>query len=276
VKKAPGPELTLPEILADFAAHGSPDGVAGMARFGIVTAQAFGVSTGDVRRLAKRIGKNHRLAVALWKQGSFEARALAFMIEDPRTLTAAQMDRWTAQFDNWATCDGCCLHLFVATPFAVAKALQYAADDREFVKRAGLTLIACLAVHDKAGTSPWGEFLTVIRRESSDPRNYVKKAANWALRQIGKRDLELNRQALTVAEELAQADNAPARWIGKDAVRELRSEAVQERLAAKAAGLRNAALVGPPSHSSEALRAKSGDPAERAGGSGLSECRRRF
>jgi 3-methyladenine DNA glycosylase AlkD len=202
-----------------------------MARFGIDPCGRLGVSIPDVRRLARETGRSHALALALWKTGIADARILAAMVDEPRKATAAQMERWVRGFDSWDVCDQVCLNLFVNTPSAWEKAREWAGRDREFVRRAGFALMACLAVHDKkAPDSAFVRLLPLIRRVSTDDRNYVRKAVNWALRQIGKRNRRLNRTALAAARRIAALDSRSARWIASDAIRELESAAVRRRL----------------------------------------------
>src|SRR5690606_4553371 len=153
------------------------------------------------------------------------------MIEDPDLVTSEQMDEWVADFDYWEICDQCCMKLFRMTPFAYQKIFEWSKRDEEFTKRAAFTLIAVLAVHDKkAPDEKFEQFFSLIIRESTDNRNYVKKGVNWALRHIGKRNLDLNRKAITIAEEILKIDSKSAKWIAKDAIKELESEKVQERL----------------------------------------------
>lgn len=220
------------EILDELTSCGDQKAVEGMARYGINPACALGVSIPKLRKVAKKIGKDHELAERLWQSGIHEARILASMVEDPGDLTEEQMERWVADFNSWDLCDQCGNNLFRRTRFAHAKAMGWSSRDDEFVKRAGFTLMACLAVHDKgAGDQEFLKFLPVIERESGDPRNFVKKAVNWALRQIGKRNGSLNRHAVAVAQALQKSDSKSARWIASDALRELTSEAVAGRLA---------------------------------------------
>jgi 3-methyladenine DNA glycosylase AlkD len=219
------------EILSTLKKLGEPVNVAGMARFGIKPAVAFGVPKPALRRLAGEIGRDHELAQQLWISGVHEARVLASMIDDPAKVTADQVDAWANDFDNWDICDQCCLNLFWKTAFAYEKAEDWTASDREFMKRAGFVLMASLAVHDKkAADAEFEEFLSIIEREASDDRNLVRKAVNWALRQIGKRNPRLRQKAVEVALRLKQAESKSARWIGSDALRELTSEAVQRRV----------------------------------------------
>lgn len=203
-----------------------------MARFGINPDRALGVRIPDLRRLAKQVGTDHSLALGLWKTGIHEARILASMIDDPAAVTERQMESWAGDFDSWDLCDQCCGNLFDRTPFAYGKAVEWASRDEEFIKRAGFALMAWAAVQDKtADNRVFLEFLPVIEREANDDRNFVKKAVNWALRQIGKRNRRLNRAAVAAARRLAkQKDSRAARWVGTDALRELTSEGVRSRL----------------------------------------------
>lgn len=194
-----------------------------MARFGIGTARAYGVSTPAMRKIAREIGREHRLACELWKSGVREGRILAAMIADPELTTPAMMNRWARQIDSWDICDGCCIDLFRKTPFAWEKAVEWSASQAEFVKRAGFALMATLAVHDKqAPDRNFLKLLARIEREAWDDRNFVKKAVNWALRQIGKRNPRLRKAAMKSAARLAISGHRSARWIGHDALRELR------------------------------------------------------
>jgi 3-methyladenine DNA glycosylase AlkD len=202
-----------------------------MARFGIHATTVYGVSLPHLKRLARQIGKDHLLAGQLWSTGAHEARLLACFIEDPGEVTRGQMERWAADFDNWAVCDGCCLHLFAKVPFAPEKAASWCVRNREFVRRAGFSMMAVLAVHDKkADDSLFLQWLRLIEDASSDERNFVKKAVNWALRQIGKRNLRLNKAAVRTANAIQKLGSTSARWIASDALRELMSDAVQTRL----------------------------------------------
>jgi 3-methyladenine DNA glycosylase AlkD len=209
--------------------------LSGMARYGIETQKALGVAVPELRRLAKAIGTDHELAVELWETEIHEARMLAAMIDDPALVTEAQMEAWVHDFDSWDLCDQVCLNLFDRTPFAFRKAVEWSARKDEFVKRAGFAVMACAAVHRKdVDDTRFEVFLPIIRAEATDDRNYVKKAVNWALRQIGKRSPRLNRKAIATAEQIAKLDSRPARWIASDALRELRSDPVQERFQPRA------------------------------------------
>jgi 3-methyladenine DNA glycosylase AlkD len=220
------------EIMALLKSHYKPENIAGMARFGITSKKAYGVPMPELRKLARQIGKDHDLAQRLWVSGVLDARTLAALVDDPEQVTEEKMESWVADFDNWAICDTCCGSLFDRTKFAYRKAAEWSKREEEFVKRAGFALMAWLAVHDKkAEDRRFTRFLPLIKRQARDERNYVKKAVNWALRQVGKRNAALNREAVGLAEEIREIDSRAARWIAADALRELRSEAVQKRLA---------------------------------------------
>jgi 3-methyladenine DNA glycosylase AlkD len=209
-----------------------------MARYGIRTSngKVFGVSMSTMQSLAKRLGKDHALAAALWDSGWYEARILSSFVDDPTQVTSAQMDRWCRAFDSWAICDTLCMHLFDRTPYAWRKVALWAARRDEFVRRAGFALLASLALHDKrAGDEPFLRALPLIEKSAGDDRNFVKKAVNWALRGIGTRNLALHAAALEVAGRLAASRSASARWIGKDAVRQLTRPMVTKRLESRAA-----------------------------------------
>ena len=208
--------------LAFLERHGSKRHRDGMARYGIVAPKAFGVSAGTIQQYAKRLGRDHNLAAALWDTGWLEARMLAVFVDDPARVTPAQMDRWCRDFDNWAICDGACFHLFDKTPHAYAKVTKWAGRKNEFEKRAAFALIASLALHDKkAPDQPFLRFLQIIERAAVDERNFVKKGVSWALRGIGKRNPRLRAAALRSAKRLAASDVRSARWVGKDAVTDL-------------------------------------------------------
>jgi len=211
----------------------------GMARYGIPSDNALGVSVADIRLLAKRLGRNHELAAALWDTGCYEARMLTSFIDEPERVTPAQMDRWSRDFDNWAICDSLCFHLFDRTPHAWGKVAQWSSKRDEFVKRAAFALLASLALHDKsASDESFVESLLFIERAATDERNYVKKGVNWALRTIGRRNAALNAAAVAVARRLADSTQPAPRWVGKDALRELTSQAVARRLATRRPAVR--------------------------------------
>ncbi len=211
--------------------HGTKATVAGMARFGIPSGNALGVSMAQMRVLAKQLGRNHELAAALWDTGLYEARMLASLIDEPTRVTPAQMDRWCRDFDSWAICDTACFALFDRTPHAWAKVAQWSGQPDEFVKRAAFALLWGLTVHDKtSGDAPFLKGLVLVERAAGDDRNFVKKAVNMALRAIGKRNHALNTAAVVVARRLADAREAAPRWVGGHALRELTSPVVIRRL----------------------------------------------
>jgi 3-methyladenine DNA glycosylase AlkD len=216
--------MTCRLILRTLHAHANPRNVEGMARYGISTRNTLGVSIPFLRRLARAHRRQHELALALWETDVHEARILASLVDDPRQVTAAQMEAWVKDLDSWDICDQLCNNLFTHTPRARAKALAWSRRKPEFIRRAGFVLMATLSVHDKAACdADFAPFLAAIRRGATDDRNFVRKAVNWALRQIGKRNPALRKQAIAVALDLEQLDSKSARWIAKDALRELRS-----------------------------------------------------
>ena len=222
---------TSSEILDRLKAKASLANVKGMARFGIAVEKRLGVSVPEMRRLAKVTGRDHGLALKLWKTGFAEARIVASMIADPDLLAEKDMDRWVEGIDSWDVCDQVCMNLFEKTRFARRKIVEWSEREEEFVRRAGYALLACLAWHDKeAPDSDFVELLPVIARGATDERNFVKKAVNWALRTIGKRNIRLNKAALKTAREIQRLDSTAARWIAADAIRELEGAAVQKRL----------------------------------------------
>ena len=226
--------VSLDDVLTMLEIKAKPDQLAGMARYGISTEKRLGVSIPEIRKIAKEIGKNHDLALELWKTGLSEAMILASMVDEPEKVTEKQMEEWVTGFNSWDVCDQVCMNLFDKHPFVWKKILDWSKRDEEFVKRAAFALLACLSVHDKkAEDQKFLAFLPVIKRESGDDRNFVKKAVNWSLRNIGKRNSNLNRVAINVAVEIQQIDSKASRWVGSDAVRELESDAVQKRLAAQ-------------------------------------------
>lgn len=219
------------QIIRRLKQHANPTNVAGMARFGINPHNTLGVSIPTLRNLAKEIGTDHALAQDLWKTGIHEARILASMIADPARATDALMDRWVKDFDSWDVCDQVCMNLFEKSRSAYRKAIAWSKRDKEFVKRAGFALMACLAWHDKNTTdAAFLTFMPAIKRGSTDDRNFVRKAVNWALRNIGKRNRVLNRAAIQTAREIQRIDSKTARWIAADALRELTNNKMQARL----------------------------------------------
>jgi len=202
-----------------------------MARFGIVTSKAYGVSMPDIRNIAKATEKNHELAQALWDSDIHEARILAGLLDKPEWVTPEQMDNWVAEFNSWDVCDQICGNLFDRTPYVHEKILEWSQRPEEFVKRAGFAMIAWRAVHDKKQSDKtFLAYFPVVERQSGDSRNFVRKAVNWALRQIGKRSAYLHKPALKLATKLSVSEDKTARWIGSDAKKELESEKMLQRL----------------------------------------------
>jgi 3-methyladenine DNA glycosylase AlkD len=226
--------MQVGDVIAELKSMGDPTAAAGMARYGIKADRALGISIPKLQGLAKKIGKNRKLAENLWSSAIHEARILACMIYDPQQITAELLECWVTEFDSWDLCDQCCNRLFSKTPFARQKALAWASRSEEFVKRAGFVLMAVMAVHDKKAPDKYFDpFFKCIKAEAIDERNFVKKSVNWALRQIGKRNLLLNKKAIAVAEEIQQFESRAAQWVANDALRELRSAEVQNRLSHK-------------------------------------------
>ena len=226
------PKATLEAILAELHDLANVDNVAGMARFGISTTNTLGISIATLRGIARRIARDHDLAMQLWATGIHEARMLATLVDEPAKVTEQQMDAWVADLDSWDLCDGCCMNLFTQTPFARAKVVEWADRDETFVKRAAFALIAALSHVRATSDDEVRAFLPLIERVADDDRNFVKKAVNWALRDIGKRNLALNLEAIACAERIQATDGRAARWIAADALRELRGAAVQKKLGA--------------------------------------------
>ena len=215
--------MEAPRLLSVLRAHANPANVAGMARYGINRNGTLGVPMPVLRKLAKEAGRSHALAAELWASGIHEARILATLIDDPERVTGRQMDRWVSDLDSWDVCDQACQNLFRYTPSAFAKAAQWARARREFVRRAGFSLMAGLAVKARiASDAQFETFFPLIAEAAVDGRNMVKKAVNWALRQIGKRNPALCAKAIALAEQIRNRDCRAARWVAADALRELR------------------------------------------------------
>ncbi len=226
--------MNYDDIIQKLRTLSNSKAIEGMARFGITPQKTFGVSIPNLRRIAQVAGRNRNLAQKLWASDIRETRILASMIDELKEVTEKQMERWVKDFDYWEICDQCCMNLFEKTRFAYKKAEEWSQREEEFVKRAGYVLMARLAVSDKkTEDSQFEKFIPLIKRGSTDHRNLVKKAVNWALRQIGKRNLNLNKKAIKVAEEIQKIDSKAAKWISSDAIRELKSMPVQERLRKK-------------------------------------------
>ena len=231
-------DVNAQEIILRLRALASHENVAGMARFGIVTKEAFGVPGPQLKLIARelksKLNDPHALACDLWNTGIHEARIIAYLIDDPKLVTPEQMDRWAADFDNWAICDSTCGRLFSHTSFAYEKAFEWSERDELFVKRAGIVLAAWLAVHDKkAGDEAIALFLPMLERHAGDERDLIRKAVSWSLRQIGKRNLQLNALAIQTAERIKAQDTKSAWWIASSVSRELTSKKLLARLRAQ-------------------------------------------
>jgi len=219
------------KIIEKLKSLSDPEAVEGMARYGITPEKTYGVSIPNLRKIAKETGRDQDLSLKLWECNTRETRILAGIIGDPAKVTLEQMESWVREFTYWEICDQCCMNLFEKTVFAYRQAEQWSMNEEEFIKRTGFVLMARLAVSDKkADDNHFENFLPLIKREAADGRNFVKKSVNWALRQIGKRNLNLNKKAILTAKEIQQLDSKPARWIASDALRELTSDAIKNRL----------------------------------------------
>ncbi|MGH8630097.1 MAG: DNA alkylation repair protein [Burkholderiales bacterium] len=219
------------KVLASLKRRGTRRNVEGLARYGIQAKRPLGVPMGTLLSMRKKLGRDHALALALWKSGWYEARLLAALVDDPQQVTRRQMDAWAAGFENWGDCDTVCFQLFDRVPFAWEKVRQWSASPREFVRRGAFALLASLALHDKnASDAQFRALLPLIEKGARDERNFVKKGVSWALRSVGRRNLALNAAALAVARRLAQSKEAAPRWVGKDALRELASPKVRSQL----------------------------------------------
>jgi 3-methyladenine DNA glycosylase AlkD len=226
------------QLINDLRKNANPSNIEGMKRYGISVENALGIPMPIIRDMAKWIGKNHELAQLVWESDYHEARILAGLVDEPAKVTFEQMESWVNEVDSWDVCDQLCSNLFDKTIHAYRAASTWSNREELFVKRAGYVLMATLAVHDKkAGDEIFREFLVLIRRGSTDDRNFVKKAVNWALRQIGKRNLALHQAAIEMAELIVKQESSAARWIAKDALRELTNEATIERLTRKAGSM---------------------------------------
>ncbi len=223
--------MQLEEILNRLKSLANPDKVKGMARFGINPENTLGVSIPELRKLARQAGKDHALAERLWQTRLHEARILAGMVDDPKLVREKQMEDWVKDFDSWDVCDQVCMNLFAKSSTAFSKAVEWAGSKEEFIKRAGFALMACLAWSNREATDEQiAALLPIIESEASDERNYVKKSVNWALRQIGKRNANLNKLAISASERIQTQNTKSAKWIAADALRELNGEAVQGRI----------------------------------------------
>lgn len=227
-------EHDVDDVIAALKKRSSKKTRDGMARYAIPSERAFGVPVGEIRKLGKALGKSHALADALWKSGHYEARMLATFVDDIALVTPQQMDSWCKDFDSWAICDTACFGFFDRSAHAYKKVTAWAKRKPEFEKRAAFALLASLALHDKqADSEQFLALLPLVEAAAEDERNFVKKAVSWALRSVGRRNVELNRASIAVAERLAKSPTLAARWVGKDALRELSGPAVKRRLAAR-------------------------------------------
>jgi len=223
--------VDIQRVLKKFEDLADPKAIDGMARFGITAKCIYGISIPNLRIMAKEIGRDQELSLKLWSHESRETRILAAMIGEPGKVSGKQMDMWVSDFDSWEVCDQAIMNLFEKIPYSYSKAFEWHEREEEFVRRAGFVLMARLAVSDKkAGDEQFTQFFPSIKEKSLDERNYVKKAVNWALRQIGKRNLNLNAKAVKLGEEISLLESKSARWIAADALRELKSKAVLDRL----------------------------------------------
>ncbi|MBN1896280.1 MAG: DNA alkylation repair protein [Candidatus Aenigmarchaeota archaeon] len=223
--------MTAEEILEKLESMRNEKNIEGMRRFGISGTRMLGISVYELRKIAKETGRDHMLALNLWESGIHEARMLAVFMDEPAKVTESQMEKWAKDFDSWDICDQACTDLFDRTPLRWKKTREWSSRKEEFVKRAAFALMAGLAVHDKdAKDADFESLLPLIKRGADDERNFVRKAVNWALRNIGKRNVYLNGKAINVCREIINIDSPAARWIAKDALRELGSEKVKERI----------------------------------------------
>ena len=222
---------SVTDVLDRLQSKAKPEQLEGMAKYGMTVEKRLGVSVPDMRKLAKEVGRDHKLALDLWRTGIAEARILAGMVGDPAKLTDEQMEEWVKDINSWDVCDQVCMNLFEKNQLAWQKIIDWSEREEEFVKRSAFSLMACLAWHDKkASDEKFIELLNVITRAATDERNFVKKAVNWALRNIGKRNLNLNEAAISTAKEIQRLESKAARWIAADAIRELESDSIQGRL----------------------------------------------
>jgi 3-methyladenine DNA glycosylase AlkD len=219
------------EVLKKLHSLAKPENLVGMARFGITGDKRLGISMPELRKLGRSIGKDHKIALRLWATGIQDAMILAALVGDPLQVTEEQADSWVMDIHSWDVCDQLCMNLFEKIPFADKKIWEWSEREEEFVRRTAFAMIACIAWHDKkAPDSEMIKYFPVIKKGASDDRNYVKKAVSWALRNIGKRNLNLNQESIRLARKIKEEDSKAARWIASDVIRELESEAVKKRL----------------------------------------------
>jgi 3-methyladenine DNA glycosylase AlkD len=224
-------QTTVQDVLRWLKKTGSPKAAARLARYGLPADNAYGISVGTLRQYAKELGRDHRLAMKLWKTGSLDARILASFLGDPRELTVVQMNAWCRDFDNWGTVDTACFALFDRSPHGWTVVPKWVKEKGEFQKRAGFVMIACLAAHDKdAGDAAFLKCLPLIERGASDKRNFVKKGVSWALRHIGHRNARLHAAAVKTATKLSKSEDATERWVGRDALKDITRPAVMKKI----------------------------------------------
>jgi 3-methyladenine DNA glycosylase AlkD len=222
---------SVPDVLAWLKKTGSPKAAAGLARYGLPTENAYGISVAVLQKYAKGIGTDHDLALKLWKSGSLDARILASFLGDPAKVSPAMMNAWCRDFDNWGTVDTACFKLFDRSPHAWQVVPKWVKDKGEFQKRAGFVMMACLAAHDKTATdAAFKKFLPMIEKGASDDRNFVKKGVSWALRHVGHRNAALHAAAVKTATKLSKSEDPTARWVGKDALRDITRPAVLRKV----------------------------------------------
>lgn len=223
--------MKLTEIIDFFESNADEENLRTMNRLKVGSDRKYGIRMPVLRKLAREIGPNHELALELWNHGYHESRLLATLIEEPDKVGEAQLERWVNDFDAWDLCDQACINLLVRMPLAIEMIPLWAESEREFVKRTAFSLIAVIAVHDKTSDDSYFEgFFPLIKKASCDERNFVKKSVNWAIRSIGKKNTDLNRKAIELCNEMLGYDSKPARWISRNALRELESEKVQNKL----------------------------------------------
>lgn len=230
---SPQSDYDIDAILATLKRLGSKSFHADLSkRYGIITQKAFGVPMNKIHKVARDLGRSHELAAELWKTGWYEARLLCAFVDEPNQVTIAQMDRWARDFDNWAICDTLCFHLFDRTPNALGRITAWSRRREEFVKRAAFALLACVALHDKSvSDNKFAKCLPLIDRAANDDRNFVKKGVSWALRSIGRRSAGLYAKSIALADRLAESDSAAARWVGRDALRDLKKPVIRKKFA---------------------------------------------
>jgi 3-methyladenine DNA glycosylase AlkD len=228
--KSPNSKYSVKDIIKELKNKSNPGNLEGMARYGISTTNRLGNSIPFLRKLAKEIGKNHKLALELWEKGIDETKILASMIAEETKLTENQAEKWVADFNSWDVCDQVCMNLFKKLPFAEKKIKEWSKRKEEFIRRAAFSLIACITVYDKE--KPDNEFIkffSTIKRGAADERNYVKKAVSWALRNIGKRNKNLNKEVIKFAKELKETDSKSARWIARDTLKDIQRTKVTKK-----------------------------------------------